>query len=90
MSFPPSLLSAALSEPIKRFAALDPMEQIIVATRMNEVLLEGQASVAGIRRSAIRSLRASGYTLAEIAKRTGMTPQRVHQLEIGQDRRDKR
>ena len=72
-----------------RFERQKSLDQIVLAAELNEVLIDAQSQVASIRRGAIRSLRADGYTLSEIAREVGMTPQRVHQLGIGHDRRDK-
>lgn len=89
MASPDISLSKAVEPSLDRFERLSPLDQIVLAAKVNDVLLAAQSRVAGIRRGAIRTMRASGYTLSEIAKQTGMTPQRVHQLEIGHDRRDK-
>jgi len=89
MASPDISLSKAVGPSLDRFARLSPLDQIVTAAKVNEVLLDAQSRVAGIRRGAIRTMRSNGYTLNEIAQQTGMTPQRVHQLEIGHDRRDK-
>jgi DNA-directed RNA polymerase sigma subunit (sigma70/sigma32) len=89
MASPVSALTKAIQHPLGRFSRLNPLQQVTVASEMNEALLDAQATVAALRRGAIRTLRSNGYTLNEIAQQTGMTPQRVHQLEIGHDRRDK-
>lgn len=92
MPFMPSLrssLRSAIQPTMVRLERQKSLDQIVLASELNEVLLDAQSQVASIRRGAIRSLRADGYTLSEIAREVGMTPQRVHQLEIGQDRRDK-
>lgn len=89
MASPDISLSKAIEPSLDRFSRMNPLDAIVSATKINEVLLDAQGRVAGIRRSAIRTLRSNGYTLNEIAQQTGMTPQRVHQLEIGHDRRDK-
>ena len=72
-----------------RYDRLKSLDQVTMAAQLIEVLLDAQSQVASIRRGAIRALRADGYTLTEIGGLCGMTPQRVHQLEIGVDRRDK-
>jgi len=82
-------LETSIAATMERYGRLKSLDQITIATQLNEVLLDAQSQVASIRRGAIRTLRADGYTLSEIAGQCGMTPQRVHQLEIGVDRRDK-
>lgn len=86
----PVALQKAIVAPLERLRGLPPIQAILTATDVNQVLLDAQAEVASIRRQAIRNLRASGWTLAEIGDQLGMSPQRVHQLEIGYDRRDKK
>lgn len=89
MATPDIALQKAVQPSLGRFSRLSPLDQVTLANQMNDVLLQAQASVAASRRGAIRTLRSSGYTLGQIAELTGMSPQRVHQLEIGHDRRDK-
>lgn len=85
----PVALRKAAERPLERLRGLPALSGIVVAAEVNQVLLDLQAEVASIRRQAIRDLRASGHTLGEIGTMLGMTPQRVHQLEIGYDRRDR-
>lgn len=70
----------------RRFEKLDPTDQIMEAEHMQRALLEEQNRVASIRRAAVRSLRANGWTLREIAEATGLTYQRVAQIETGKPR----
>lgn len=86
----PVALRKGVDRPLDRLRGLPFLEAILLAPDVNQVLLDAQAEVAAIRRHAIRELRASGYTLQELADKLGMSPQRVHQLEIGVDRRDRK
>ena len=85
----PDDVRASLVAPIERLARLDPWDAFHAGNNVNEVLLEAQSQVAEIRRSAIRRLRAGGYTLREIADEVGVAPARIHQMETGYDRREK-
>lgn len=70
----------------KDFAKLkgaDPLSQIALAQDLNDKLLAAQAQVAALRRSAVRELRAQGWTFKELADELGMSPQRVAQIETG-------
>jgi DNA-directed RNA polymerase sigma subunit (sigma70/sigma32) len=67
----------------------DPVEQVNLAPDMNEVLLDAQKEVAEMRRRAVRTLRMQGWGLKEIADQTGMSHQRVSQIELGADRKEK-
>ena len=44
-------------------------------------LSDVQSQIATARRSAVRELRADGWTLADIAKTAGVTVSRVKQIE---------
>ena len=79
----------ALAALIKRFNALPPVERINLGNTINQGLLNAQRDIAQGRRSAVRELRGSGWTLADIGRETDMTPQRVMQLEKSMDRKEK-
>lgn len=76
-------VSAALAPILKRIKRLPPLDQIALCQELNAALLDGQGQLAAVRRSAVRQLRADGMTLRDIAKETGMSMQRIHQLEVG-------
>lgn len=86
----PDDIRASLAAPLGRLAGLDPFTILIVSNYANDALLEAQHEIAAMRRSAVRDLRAQGYTLKEIGEQIGVKPQRIHQIESGYDRREKR
>lgn len=67
----------------------DPVDQVIEAHKLNQALLDGQGVFAETRRRAVRTLRMQGWTLKDIALATGMSHQRVSQIEAGADRKEK-
>lgn len=68
---------------IAKLKKLDDIQIIVKAQDVANALLVAQGQVAALRRSAVRSLRAEGWTLREIAEATDLTPQRVAQIEKG-------
>lgn len=86
----PDDIRASLAAPLGRLAGLDPFTRLIVATEVNDALLDAQSEIASLRRSAVRELRVQGHTLREIADVVGVKPQRIHQIEGGYDRTEKR
>ncbi len=68
----------------------DAVQAIIIAEGLNTALLEAQAAVAAVRRSAIRDLRTQGFTLKEIGNEVGLSHQRIYQLETGYGRKEKK
>lgn len=82
-------LRDALDRPLGRFFALPPSERFDAANDVLDDLRAVMAEVAESRRNAVRELRLTGFTLKEIADMHGTTPQRVHQLETGYNRREK-
>lgn len=90
MKRPSELIEESTHTAIDRVRTrFDPIEQIVEGQALNEALLAAQAEVAKLRREAVRTLRMEGWKLREIAEATGMTHQRVAQLEAGMDRKDK-
>ena len=85
----PDSISKALTGPLGRLGRHKPIQAILLAPEANQRLLDAQAKVALVRRQAIRQLRADGWRLKDIAEATGLSEQRIYQLEIGQDRRDR-
>lgn len=85
----PDSISKALTGPLSRLRRHKPIQAILLAPDVNQRLLDAQAEVAQIRRQAIRQLRGEGWRLKDIAEATGLSEQRIYQLEIGQDRRDR-
>lgn len=79
----PAEVREALVAPLGRLASLDPFELLTLGPVVNDELLRGQAEIAAMRRAAVRTLRADGWTLREIADRIGVEPQRVHQISLG-------
>ena len=67
----------------------DPIEQVKMAHDLNQALLEVQGEVALVRRRAVRQLRMEGWGLRKIAEQTGLSHQRVSQIEMGADRKEK-
>jgi DNA-directed RNA polymerase specialized sigma24 family protein len=86
----PNEIRASLVAPLERLAGLEPFTLL---TRSNDALKAMQdieSRIGALRRKAVRELRAQGYTLREIAEPLGVKPQRIHQLEIGYDRAEKK
>ena len=67
----------------------DPIEQVVLAAELNVSFLAAQNEVAEVRRRAVRTLRAQGWGLREIGEAAGMSHQRVSQIEMGADRKEK-
>ena len=67
----------------------DPVEQVILAAELNTAFLAAQNEVAEARRRAVRTLRMQGWGLREIGDATNMSHQRVSQIEMGADRKEK-
>lgn len=86
----PDDITKALQPIMKRLRRLPPLERITVGALLNQALLDAQGVIALERRSGVRELRGSGWTLADIGSETSMTPQRVMQLEQGADRKSKK
>ena len=82
-------LRAAAALALEKLVALDLMTQVVEASNVNDALLDLQSEVAAVRRSAVRTMRASGLKLREIAEGTWLTHQRVAQMERGADRKEK-
>ena len=83
-------IRASLAAPLGRLAGLDPFTALERSQAVLDELRDAQASVGEIRRSAVRQLRDEGWLLREIADRLGVKPQRIHQIENGYDREEKR
>lgn len=62
---------------------LDAVGRITDSEPIREALLEIVGEVARVRRTAVRELRLEGNTLRALADMTGMSPQRLHQIESG-------
>lgn len=89
---PPSVdeVRAAIAPLIERIKQMPALDQVQLCQELNTALLDGQAQIATVRRQAVRALRIEGFTLKEVAEATGMSLQRVHQLETGWSRPSKR
>lgn len=70
-------------------AGEDPVERITRGQELLDSLLTMQADAAEVRRTAVRQLRMEGWKLREIAEATGLSHQRVSQIEVGADRKEK-
>ena len=86
----PAEIRASLAAPLERLAGLDPFMLLAKSNDAIDALHDAQARIGAMRRRAVRQLRAEGYTLREIAEPLGVKPQRIHQLEIGYDRHEKK
>lgn len=86
----PADIRGSLAEPLRRLGERDPVELINLSNDCNAALLEAQHTIASLRRGAVRQLRSEGFTLREIAEQTDMTVARVHQIESGYDRKEKK
>lgn len=80
----------ALSPALAGLFALPDLELLEQSIAAQDALRAAVAEVSAHRRMAVRNLRIGGWTLKEIAEVLGTTPQRVHQLESGYDRQEKR
>jgi len=86
----PEIMRIDLDEAIDALRdSYDPVEQINLGMDLNKQLLDAQGRVAEVRRMAVRQLRMEGWTLREIGEQTGLSTQRVSQIEAGADRREK-
>jgi DNA-directed RNA polymerase sigma subunit (sigma70/sigma32) len=83
-------LIAAFDATFDKLIALPDEEQILISVGINEALLHAQHRLAQSRRLAVRSMRARGHTLQEIGEMLGMSHQRVHQIEQGYNRAEKK
>ena len=83
-------INTALEEVHARFNRLPASERLTEANTLIEQLRDATAAIGESRRAAVRSLRSDGYTLKEIAEMIGTTTQRIHQLEAGYNRQEKR
>lgn len=86
----PNDIRTSLAAPLGRLAGLDPFDILTKSNAVLEALHEAEAQVGAARRGAVRELRAQGFTLKQIADVVGVKPQRIHQLEEGYDRKEKR
>jgi DNA-directed RNA polymerase specialized sigma24 family protein len=82
-------LNRGKGAPLPRFFALPPEERLTAANALLDELRAVMTEVATSRREAVRDLRMTGYTLKEIADMVGTTPQRIHQIESGYNRKEK-
>ena len=85
-----NLVARNLDPVWREYNRLDPWEQAQLADEINEGLLAAQKELARLRRVAVRELRAQGHTLAEIANEIGISATRVHQIEQGYGRAERR
>lgn len=83
-----SKIREALNAQMDAFEGLTPEEQLVQGPERQEELKQIVAEIAGLRRAAVRQLRATGYTLKEIGNMLGTTAQRVHQIESGYSRHE--
>ena len=86
----PNEIRACLAAPLERLGGLDPFSMLDKSNGALEALTQAQHEIGLMRRRAVRQLRAEGFLLKEIAERMGVKPQRVHQIESGYDRVEKR
>lgn len=86
----PDDIRESLVEPLKRLGGRDPIELLNLSNDCTAALLEASHEIASMRRAAVRQLRIDGFTLKEIGDQTNMTPPRVHQIESGYDRKEKK
>lgn len=71
----------------RELEAMNEVDRIVKAEAMREALMDAVAEVARHRRSAVRTLRANGWLLREIAEATEMSHQRISQIETGYSRK---
>jgi DNA-binding NarL/FixJ family response regulator len=86
----PNEIRACLVAPLERLGGLDEFDLLLKSNDAIAALTEAQHEVGLMRRRAVRELRAQGYLLKEIAERLDVKPQRIHQIESGYDRAEKR
>ena len=80
-------LVAAVQEELRRVEEMADKEKAICAHQLWTQVLDIQALVAGLRRSGVRGLRASGLSLAQVGAILGLSPSRVKQIEQGLERK---
>lgn len=68
---------------LNTIAKQDPIEAFVLAGQLIEASRNISSRGAGLRRAAIRSLRAEGWTLRELANEFGVTSARIAQIETG-------
>ena len=80
MSPRPNLVNACRPT-VERLQRQPAPKRLDMARELSDQLQEVQTQIATARRSAVRELRADGWTLADIAKTAGITVSRVKQIE---------
>lgn len=76
-------LTDDLEAAVKRLRKLPPDEAFTVGSDMHEAIIEASREIGKARRTAVRQLRAEGFTLQAIGDMTGVTANRVYQIENG-------
>lgn len=76
-------ITKATSEILVWLNELPPMRKAKAATELTEECQALQIKLSDARRSAVRQLRADGWTLAEIGAQYGLSISRVKQIETG-------
>lgn len=89
MSFAANEIKQACAGPLQTFSDLSPEDRLAEAPDVVDALQDAVATVAASRRRAVRQMR-EHMTLQEIADLIGSTPQRVHQIEVGYNRHEKK
>lgn len=79
--------SEALRPVLVSLSELDDLDVLVRAEHLQRALLEATAEIAKLRRQSVRSMRRGGYLLREIAEQSGMSTQRISQIEAGYSRR---
>jgi DNA-directed RNA polymerase specialized sigma24 family protein len=82
-------ISEGAAPAMARFHSLSAAERLVAANSVLDELRNLMSAVADSRRVAVRELRTDGYSLKDIADMVGTTPQRIHQIESGYNRKEK-
>jgi DNA-binding NarL/FixJ family response regulator len=85
MSPRPNLVNACRPS-IERLQRLPAAKRLDMARELTAQIQEVQSLIATHRRSAVRELRADGWTLNRIAQTAGVTVSRIKQIEEGSAR----
>jgi DNA-directed RNA polymerase specialized sigma24 family protein len=78
-----------LNRTLGRFFSLSAQDRLVEANDILDQLRAVMSEVSDSRRMAVRELRGEGWSLREISEIIGTTPQRIHQIELGYNRKEK-
>ncbi len=74
-------MSSQVQDAVASLERLDPLERVTAAGRLIEEYRQAMAVVAQVRSEAVAELRASGMSLADVARHLNVTRQQVHRIQ---------